>query len=139
MTGIPVKEQGTIYEEESTYLYGGGRMSSNVLVYNRLIYKLDVIEEVFIAETFIERFMGYRFREEPHYKAIMFNSCNSVNTFFMKFSIDVIFINQDLEIIKKVEDLKPGKVIFPVKEATIVIKGKQGMFKNLKVGDKVVI
>lgn len=114
-------------------------MSSNVLVYNRLIYKLDVIEEVFVADNFIERLIGYMFRREPHYKAIMFTPCNSIHTFFMKFPIDVIFINKDLEIIKMVENLEPGKIILPVKDANIVIEGKHGMFKNLKVGDKVVI
>lgn len=114
-------------------------MSSHILVYNRLIYKVDVIEDVSIADTFIKRFMGYMFREEPHHRAIMFKPCNSIHTFFMKFHIDVIFVNENMEIVKKIENLAPDKVVFPVKDAVVVIEGKHGTFENHRVGDKIVI
>lgn len=114
-------------------------MGSDLLVYNESAYKFDVIKDVFIADTFMERFMGYMFRREPHYEAIMFKPCNSIHTFFMKFHIDVIFINKDMEIVKKVENLGPGKIVIPVKDAVIVIEAKQGAFENLKVGDKVAL
>jgi len=55
----------------------------------------------------------------------------------MKFNIDVLFVNKDMEVIKKVENLKPGKVIIPVKEAFAVIEGEAGKFKNVIIGDKI--
>ena len=97
------------------------------------------INNVLVADTFIERFMGYMFRSEPHYEAIIFKPCNSIHTFFMKFNIDVLFINSDMEIIKKVENLKPGIIIRPIKEAKIVIEGKAGSFMSFKEGNKITI
>lgn len=94
-------------------------------------------EEVFIADTFIEKLMGYMFRKEPHRNAILFNSCNSIHTFFMKFSIDVLFVNENMEIIKKIENLKPRKIVLPVKSASMVIEGESGKFKNFEIGDKI--
>lgn len=101
------------------------------------MYNSQAVADMFIADTFIKRFMGYMFRREPHYEAIMIKPCNSIHTFFMKFSIDVLFINENMEIIKKLEGLKAGKVILPVKEATMIIEGKEGLFKDIKIGDQV--
>lgn len=112
---------------------------NSTLSYDKLTYKSEDLEGVFLADTFVERFMGYMFRKEPHHKAIMFKPCNSIHTFFMRFSIDVIFINEDMEVIKKIENLKPRKVVFPVKTAIMVIEGKAGTFRNFKIGDKIVI
>lgn len=101
-----------------------------------LIFQENTLENVYIADTFFKRFMGYMFRKSPHHEAIMIKPCNSVHTFFMRFDIDVLFINEDMKVIKKVEALKPGKVIMPVKEAWAVIEAKAGIFKNIKTADK---
>lgn len=102
-----------------------------------LMHKSKVVADMFIADTFINRFMGYMFRREAHHEAIMIKPCNSIHTFFMKFSIDVLFINENMKIIKKIESLKPGKIIFPVKDAAMIIEGKEGMFKDIRIGDEV--
>lgn len=104
-----------------------------------LIYKSDVIKNVLLADTFIERFKGYMFRRKPHYEAIIIKPCNSIHTFFMKFPIDVLFINEDMEIIKKIGHLKPGKIILPVKGSRMVIEGRAGLFQDFKIGSKIEI
>ena len=81
--------------------------------------------------------MGCMFRDEPHYEAIIFKPCNSIHTFFMKFDIDVMFINENMEIIKKKENIKPGRIIMPVKEAAMVIESKAGTFKSFKEGNMI--
>ena len=43
-------------------------------------------------------------------------------------------INKDMKVIKKVEDLKPGKIIMPQEKAKIVIEGSTGTFKNIEEG-----
>ena len=96
-----------------------------------------MLSNVFVADTFLKRLMGYMFRKEPHHEAIMIKPCNSIHTFFMKFNIDVIFVNKDMEVIKKMENLRPGKVIMPIKEAWVVIEGEAGKFKNVNIGDKI--
>ncbi|MDP4178991.1 MAG: DUF192 domain-containing protein [Bacillota bacterium] len=101
----------------------------------KLYYKNKVIAEIYLADTFIKRFLGYMFQKQPKYKSIAICPCNSIHTFFMKFNLDVLFVNDEMKVIKKISDLKPGKTIFPVKEAKMVIEAKTGTFCNLAEGD----
>ena len=64
-----------------------------------------MVSNIFVADTFLKRLMGYMFRKEPHHEALMIKPCNSIHTFFMKFNIDVIFVNKNMEVIKNVENL----------------------------------
>ena len=104
-----------------------------------LVYECESIGEIFIADSFLKRFLGFMFHKKPHHEAILIKPCNSIHTFFMKFSIDVLFINDKMEVVKKIEALKPGRIIMPQKKSTMVIEGKAGMFKNIKEGKKLIM
>ena len=104
-----------------------------------LVYNLEIIAEVFIADSFTKRFLGYMFRKKPHYEAILIKPCNSIHTFFMKFPIDVLFIDENMEVLKKIDGLKPGKIIMPQKKCKMVIEGREGMFKNIKEGKRLIV
>ena len=93
------------------------------------------ISNVFIADTFIKRFLGYMFRKKPHHEAIMIMPCNSIHTFFMKFHIDVLFLDEEMKVIKKLENLKGGRIILPVRGAKSVIEAGASSFSKIKVGD----
>lgn len=93
-----------------------------------------LLNDVYIADTFFKRFLGYMFQKQPEHEAILIKPCNSIHSYFMKFSIDVLFINNNNEIIKKVDGLKPGKVIFKIEGATMVLEAKEGTFKEIEVG-----
>lgn len=97
------------------------------------------LKDVYIADTFLKRFLGYMFQKEPRYNAILINPCSSIHSFFMKFPIDVLFINDNYEVIKKVRALKPGKVIFTVQGAKMVLEGPEGSFDAINVGQKISI
>lgn len=99
-----------------------------------LKYKNKVLVDVFIADTFTKRLLGYMFRSKPHYESILIKPCSSIHTFFMKFNIDVLFIDKDMKVVKKLEALKPGKIIAPVKGAAMVIEAPEGSFKNVAEG-----
>jgi uncharacterized protein len=101
------------------------------------IYESKYLGELYIADTFMKRFLGYMFRKEPHYEAIMIKPCNSIHTFFMKFEIDVIFLNKDSSVIKKIEALKPCKIVMPIKDGTAVIETKAGKFASIKIGETI--
>lgn len=101
-----------------------------------LKYTDQTIINVFIADSYVKRLFGYMFRKKPHHEAIMLKPCNSIHTFFMKFNIDVLFLNEHMEVIKKIENLKPGQVIAKVIGAKIVIESKEGVLKNIKEGIK---
>jgi len=105
----------------------------------KLLCKSEVIGELFIADSFMKRFLGYMLRKAPHYESILFKPCNSIHTFFMKFPIDVLFIDENMEVCKKIEGLKPGKIIMPIKNAVVVIESKDGRFKNISEGEKITV
>lgn len=100
-----------------------------------LKHKDEMIVNVFIADSYAKRLLGYMFRKKPHYEAILLKPCNSIHTFFMKFNIDVLFLNEHMQVIKKIENLKPGQVVTKVRGAKIVIESKGGAFKNIKEGN----
>lgn len=89
---------------------------------DNLLYEGRVINKVYIADSFIKRFLGYMFQKKPRQQAIFFKPCNSIHTFFMKFEIDVLFINHHMEVIKTFKGVKPWRVIRPVKGAIAVIE-----------------
>lgn len=99
----------------------------------------DKIADVFIADTFLQRFLGFMFRKKSYHEAILFKPCNSIHTFFMKFSIDVLFLNENMEVIRKLDGLKPGKVIMPQRESIMVIEARTGIFTKIKEGTKLSI
>jgi len=104
-----------------------------------LIDQGEALAQVFIADTFLKRFMGYMFRKNPHHEALLLNPCDSIHTCFMQFPIDVLFIDENMEVVKKLEGLRAGKFIMPVKNAKMVIEGKAGLFEKVKLGSKLEI
>lgn len=98
---------------------------------------ITTVLDVFIADTFVNRFLGYMFRERPHKQAIIFKPCSSIHTFFMKFNIDVLFLDKNMEVIKMVKNLKPGKIIMPVIGANAVLETEEGGFRKIQIGNKI--
>jgi Uncharacterized conserved protein len=109
----------------------------NAIKYEKeIVYKKQNLNKFLLADTFWNRLCGYMFRKEPHYVGILFKPCSSIHTFFIKFEIDVLFIDKDKKVIKKIEALAPRKIIFHVKDSYYVLEGPKGKFQAVEVGDK---
>lgn len=64
--------------------------------------------EILIADTFFSRLAGLMFRKKlPTSTGLLLSPCNSVHMCFMRFAIDVIYLDKDYKILKIVKDLKP--------------------------------
>lgn len=64
------------------------------------------------TETFLERtigLLGCKGLEQG--EGLLIVPCNSIHTFFMRFSLDILFLNQGGTILKLVESLTPWKLI----------------------------
>ena len=57
-----------------------------------------------------------------HHHTLWILNCNSIHTFFMSFSIDAIFVNKTLTVKAVYKNIKPGRFIFPVREASSVFE-----------------
>lgn len=104
----------------------------------RLENKETLFSKLEIASTFVNRGVGLLGRHDLEEEAALWiHSCNSIHTFFMKFSIDCVFVDKNLKILKIVENVQPWRLIFPVWGAQSVFELKSGSAKklNLKLGE----
>ena len=62
----------------------------------------------------------------PPGEGLLIRPCNSIHMFFMRFAIDVVFMDRDYRIIKIVNGLKPGKVVGTVAGAWQAIEVTSG-------------
>lgn len=64
--------------------------------------------------------------------------CNSIQTFFMRFSIDVVFLNKDKIIVRLYKSVKPFRLTRIVSQARSVLEMSPGCIDKhqLNVGDQ---
>ena len=77
--------------------------------------KIELIE----CKSFFSRFRGFMLKKNIDY-ALLFKHCNSIHTFFMCEAIDVIFCNEENEVLYYYRNFTPHHVIWPRKGATRV-------------------
>jgi uncharacterized membrane protein (UPF0127 family) len=74
-------------------------------------------------------------------EGLWISPCNSIHMFFMRFAIDVVFIDERLQVVRVCEDVKPWRIARGGKHAHSVLElppGKAAFF-NIRVGDKLQI
>ena len=69
-------------------------------------------------------------------KALLFNHCNSIHTFFMKNNIDVIMCDKDNTILYYYHNLKKNKIILPKKNVYKTIELPVDYF-NFKINKRI--
>lgn len=74
-------------------------------------------------------------------EALWIHRCNSIHTYFMKFSIDCVFIDKNMVVRAVYQDVKPGRLVLPVWGASSVIEMSAGISQkaNIKVGDQLYV
>ena len=64
--------------------------------------------DVMVADSFFTRLAGLMFRQKlPPATGLLLVPCNSVHMCFMRFAIDVVYIDKEYKIIKVVKNLRP--------------------------------
>ena len=86
------------------------------------------------CRSFFSRFKGFMMCKNID-KALLFDKCNSIHTFFMISNIDVIMCNSDNVVLYYYKDISPNKVILPKKEVTKVYELPVNYF-DIKINDK---
>jgi len=99
-----------------------------------------VSENIMVANTFFKRLKGLMLTKElPEQDALHIIPCNEIHTFFMNYSIDVLYLDKDKRIVHMDEEMEPGKIGKKVKNAISVVELPGGKVKtaNLKIGQSV--
>lgn len=70
---------------------------------------------VVYCNTFIKRLMGMSFKRKIQEHIYCFPRCNSIHTFFMFQTIDVVMTDKDNHILYMYQNIKPNRIILPKK------------------------
>ena len=91
--------------------------------------------EIIYADTFFKRFKGLMGKKNFDYIMVFTNlTDSSIHTMFMRFEIDIYFVDKNGVIFDKVT-LRPWKFYKPKKHAKYIIETEKNKL-NLKIGDK---
>ncbi|MFZ5800489.1 MAG: DUF192 domain-containing protein [Candidatus Omnitrophota bacterium] len=70
-----------------------------------------IAEEVIFARDFKSRLVGLLGRSPLNpFSAMVFPRCNAIHTFFMRFAIDVLFLDGKGAVIGKIENMSPFRI-----------------------------
>lgn len=95
-----------------------------------------ISEDVRVAGSFFQRFLGLMFRLHMRNKEVLvFYKAPSIHMFFMRFAIDVVFLNKDMRVIKVVRSLKPWYITYCTKSYCTLEMSANSAENNLRLGD----
>ena len=102
----------------------------------QLIYN-DKSIDLYVCKSFFSRLKGFMFTRNID-KALLFDRCNSIHTFFMKENIDVIMCDNDNNILYFYRDLPKNKIILPKKGVRKVFETPSEYF-DIKINERMII
>jgi uncharacterized protein len=98
-----------------------------------------LISNLEIVESFFARAKGLLGRQKLDVdQALWIKPCNNIHTFFMKFTIDCVFINRTYKVEKVFSRVSPFRIKGPVWKANSVIEFSEGCIEkwDIKAGDQ---
>lgn len=99
-----------------------------------------VVSNLQFAETLRSRMVGLLGKKSiPPGYGLLISPCNQIHTFFMKFTIDVVFLDCTNHIVKLCPQLKPWRITPLVWRAKAVLEMNGGCAEGLEVGDRLQI
>jgi len=98
-----------------------------------------ISDSVHIADTFKKRLVGLLGKKTlPDSECLWIKDCPSVHTFFMNFSIDVVFVDKNLKVTNIHKNLTPWRMtpLFQIKNNSC-FEFKAGCLpENINLGDQ---
>lgn len=101
-----------------------------------------IADKITVADKFWARMRGLMGKKDlKQGEGLLLAPCNAVHMMFMRFPIDVIFMDRDFIVVKILESFKPWRVSPVVRVAFQVVELMAGTAsdKGIKTGDKLSI
>jgi uncharacterized protein len=94
-----------------------------------------IAENCTVADSFLRRFAGLMGKKAlPESGGLLLSPCNSIHMFFMRITLDLIFVDKNNIIVYLKENIKPWRVSRIVRSAVSVIELPAGTIKNTGTG-----
>jgi uncharacterized membrane protein (UPF0127 family) len=101
-----------------------------------------ISQNIILADTFWCRLAGLITRKDlqPD-EGLLIRPCRQVHTWFMSFSLDIVFLDKEGKVIYLLPEMKPGKISPFIKESFQVLELAPGVISahQLKLGEKLEI
>lgn len=97
-----------------------------------------IAEDVLIADTMGSRLIGLMFRSAPPQgaKGLLLNPCNSIHTFFMRYALDVVFLDSKNNVVKVIRGMNPWRMTWIYIRASKTLELPAGKLPpQIKEGD----
>jgi len=96
-----------------------------------------IVSKVTEANSLKDRLLGLLTYQNLENESLWIKSCNSIHTYFMKFAIDVVFVDSQLQVKAIRRNVKPWRFVLPVFGANSVFELPAGTLTqdNLRLGD----
>ena len=99
-----------------------------------------ILHSVPIAGTFSERLLGLMFNSSSVYpNGMYFNGCNCIHTCFMRYEIDVFFMDSNGVICREFRKVGPWRVCSGGSGAMSVLETRAGLLPGLETGIKLTV
>lgn len=91
--------------------------------------------QVKLADSFFKRLKGLMFRKDPiENEGLWIIPCNAVHMFFMNFPLDIVLLNEQNEVVKVYQSLKPWRMTKPENAAHSTLELPAGSINQLGIG-----
>jgi uncharacterized protein len=93
-----------------------------------------ILTNIKIADGFFDRLRGLMFKRElGEEEGLFMPNCNWVHTLFMRFSLDIVYLNKNNKICHIDVDVKPWRFCLPVFSAKSIIELNSGVAERLSL------
>lgn len=93
-----------------------------------------LVNNVKIAKSFSSRLVGLLNRKSINDEGLLLTNCSSIHCFFMKFTIDAVYLSKAMEVLDK-ETIQPWKIGKIVKKTKHVLELPEGVAKEILTGE----
>jgi uncharacterized membrane protein (UPF0127 family) len=117
-------------------------MSQEPLHVSLLLNGTVLIPLVVMADRFLPRLLGFMGQPAPASgSALYLNPCRSIHTCFMRFPIDVIFLDRSLHVVKLTSNLRSWRIAMGPSSTQCIIEIPTGtsLLSSLRIGDALVL
>lgn len=99
-----------------------------------------LLDNLLLAERTAERMRGLLGRESlaPN-TGLLIRPCRSIHMWFMRFPIDVAFLDADLRVLKIVSNLRPWQIALAPRGTQSVLETAAGQLCQLQIGNTLII
>ena len=97
-----------------------------------------VFNDIVVADTFMSRLVGLLNKKYLSVdEGLLLTNCSSIHCFFMKITIDVVYLSKDMEVLY-IETVRPWRIGKIVKKTNHVLELAEGAADKISVGDRLV-